>query len=120
MLVWFADLLLGIGNSLAWAYVARPNCTVLGSIRDDAALGVTELRAFPKGNGSRLLLVKIESFSPTDANNTVKEMKAAGIDHIDILIPNTGVSPPVDPLEMVDPRVVASTFHINALGSLSL
>ncbi|KAI1506669.1 NAD(P)-binding protein [Biscogniauxia marginata] len=110
----------GIGNALARAYIARPNCTVVGSIRDDAARGVTELKAFPKGNGSRLLLVHIESSSPTDANNAVEEIKAAGIDHIDILITNAGVSPPVDPLETVDLGVVASTFHINALGPLAL
>lgn len=44
-----------------------------------------------------------------------------GIDHIDILIPNAGVSPALEPIETVDLAVVASTFHINvnALGPLS-
>lgn len=109
-----------MGNALARAYVAQPNCTVVGSIRDDAAPGVFELKATPKGDGSHLLIVKIESSTPTDARNAVQEMEAAGIDHIDILIANAGVSPPIEPIETVDIGIVASTFHVNALGPLAL
>ncbi|KAI1380463.1 NAD(P)-binding protein [Hypoxylon crocopeplum] len=110
----------GIGNALVRAYIARSNCTVVGSIRDYASPGVLQLEASPKGDGSRLLLVKIESSSLTDASSAVKEMEAAGIDHIDILIPNAGTSPPIESMETVDLGVVSSTFHVNALGPLSL
>ncbi|KAI6080371.1 NAD(P)-binding protein [Hypoxylon rubiginosum] len=110
----------GIGNALARAYIGRPNCTVVGTIRDHTSSGVAQLEASPKGNGSRLILVKVESSSLTDARDAVEEMEAAGIDHIDILIPNAGTSPPVESLETVDLGVVASAFHVNALGPLSL
>lgn len=110
----------GIGKSLSQAYLARPNHTVVGSIRDDTAPGVAELKASPKGDGSRLLLVKIESASPQDAGKAVKEMEAEGIDHIDILIPNAGVSPPVEPIETVDLGVLSSAFNVNAMGPLAL
>ncbi|KAI1747182.1 NAD(P)-binding protein [Xylaria castorea] len=110
----------GLGNALARAYVSRPNCTVVGSIRDDAAPGVAELKAFTKGSGSKLILVKLENSSTTDALDAVKVMEGEGIDHIDILIPNAGVSPPLIPLETVDLEVVANTFQVNALGPLSL
>lgn len=98
----------------------RPNCTVVGSIRDDSAPGVSELKDSPKGDGSQLLLVKIESSKPSDAKKAVEEIEAAGIDHIDILIANAGVSPPIEPIETVDLSVVTSTFNINALGPLAL
>ncbi|KAF7538958.1 hypothetical protein G7054_g2540 [Neopestalotiopsis clavispora] len=110
----------GIGKSLAQAYLARPNHIVVGSIRDDAAPGVAELKAGPKGDGSRLLLVKIESASPQDASNAVKEMEAEGVDHVDILLPCAGVSPPVDPLETVDLGVLGNAFNVNAVGPLAL
>ncbi|CAG8961346.1 hypothetical protein HYFRA_00013807 [Hymenoscyphus fraxineus] len=110
----------GVGNALARKYIALPNCTVVGSIRDDSAPGVAELKNSPKGEGSQLLLVKIESSSPTDASNVVKELDAIGIDHIDILIPNAGVSPPLEPIDTVDLGVVTSTFQVNALGPLAL
>ncbi|KAI0176929.1 hypothetical protein BJ166DRAFT_10807 [Pestalotiopsis sp. NC0098] len=110
----------GIGKSLAQAYLARPNHIVVGSIRDDTAPGVAELKATPKGEGSRLLLVKIESASPQDASRAVKEMEAEGIDHVDILIPNAGVSPPVEPIETVDLGVLSNAFNVNAMGPLAL
>ncbi|KAK9424855.1 hypothetical protein SUNI508_13377 [Seiridium unicorne] len=110
----------GVGNALARAYVARPHCTVVGTMRDDASPGVADLKATPKGDGSRLLLVKLESSAPSDASSVVKEMEAAGIDHIDVVIPNAGVSPPLESLKTVDPAVVVSTFNVNALGPLTL
>jgi NAD(P)-dependent dehydrogenase (short-subunit alcohol dehydrogenase family) len=105
---------------LARAYIARPTCTVVGAIRDDTAAGVAELKAAPRGDGSRLLLVNIESSSTDDAKNAVKAMEAAGIDHIDILIPNAGVSPDLEPIETVDLSILTSAFSINAIGPLSL
>lgn len=114
------NYLLGVGNALARAYITLPNCIVVGSIRDDTAPGVTELKASPKGDGSQLLLVKVESSSPTDASNVVTALEAVGITHIDILIANAGVSPLIEPIETVDLEVVARTFQINALGPLAL
>ncbi|KAI8965387.1 NAD(P)-binding protein [Daldinia sp. FL1419] len=110
----------GIGNALARIYLSRPNCTVVGSIRDEKARGVTELKASPKGGGSKLLLVKIESSAPEDATRAVEEIKAAGIDHIDIVIANAGISPPIVSLETVSLEDVTGAFNINAVGAIAL
>ena len=110
----------GIGKTLAQAYLSRPSHTVVGTIRDDSAPGVVELKASAKGPGSKLLLVDVESASPTDAKRAVEEATASGIDHIDIVIANAGVSPPVVPLETVELADVTGTFNINALGPLAL
>ncbi|KAI1868496.1 uncharacterized protein JN550_006412 [Neoarthrinium moseri] len=110
----------GLGKTLAQIYLARPQCSVVGSVRDETATGVTELKAAPRGDGSSLLIVKIESSSSTDASKAVKEMVAAGIDHIDILIPNAGMSPDIEPIETVDISVLSTTFNVNAMGPLSL
>ncbi|KAI1410340.1 NAD(P)-binding protein [Hypoxylon sp. FL1857] len=110
----------GIGNALAQSYLSRPNTTVIGTIRDYNGPGVVELKASFKGSESKLLLLKVESSSPADAISAVEEMNTAGIDHIDILIANAGVSPPLVPLEIVDVEEVARTFNVNALGPLAL
>ncbi|KAI1141964.1 NAD(P)-binding protein [Hypoxylon sp. FL0543] len=110
----------GIGQALAQSYLSRTSCTVVGTIRDFTAPGVAELRACSPGSGSKLFLVKVESSLPEDAIKAVEEMDAAGIDHIDVLITNAGVSPPVVPLETVNLEEVASTFNVNALGPLAL
>jgi hypothetical protein len=56
----------------------------------------------PIVKGSKLLLVTIEISSSTDPKNGIKEIEAAGIQHVDIIIAKAGVSPPVDSLETVD------------------
>ncbi|KAI1147183.1 aflatoxin biosynthesis ketoreductase nor-1 [Nemania diffusa] len=110
----------GIGYALAQAYLLRSNYTVVGSIGDHDAPGVVELKASPKGSGSRLLLVKIDSAVPEDAARAVEEMKVAGIDHIDILIANAGVSPLMEPIETVSLDDMTNTINVNALGPLTL
>ncbi|TVY14234.1 Norsolorinic acid ketoreductase [Lachnellula arida] len=106
----------GIGFALVQAYLSQTNCTVIASARNGSA----ELKALPAGNGSKLLLVTIENLSSTDPKNAAKEIEAAGIRYIDIVIANAGVSPPVDPLETVELEEMSTTFKINALGPLGL
>ncbi|KAK7972313.1 NAD(P)-binding protein [Apiospora saccharicola] len=110
----------GLGNALAHAYLARPNCTVVGSVRDVTAPGVASLKSAATGPNYTLLLVKIESASSTNAQDAVDQMRAAGIDRIDVLIANAGVSPPLVPLETESLAAIESAFRVNALGPLAL
>ncbi|KAK7917840.1 Short-chain dehydrogenase/reductase SDR [Apiospora marii] len=110
----------GLGNALAQSYLTRSDCTVVGSLRDETAPGVAALKSAAAEHNSNLLLVKIESASDTDAKEAVEEMKVTGIDHIDILIANAGVSPPLVPLETESLAAIESAFRINALGPLAL
>ncbi|KAI1807002.1 NAD(P)-binding protein [Daldinia bambusicola] len=110
----------GLGNTLAQVYLSRPNCTVIGSIRDENSSGVSELKTSPTGNGSKLLPVKIESSVFGDAKRVVEEIKAEGVDHIDIVIANSAISPPILPLEDVDLEQVVDAFNVNAVGAIAL
>lgn len=109
-----------MGNSLAQAYLSRPNCIVLGTVRDIEAPGITTLRTSAKASGSELVLAKVESSSPPDAANVVEELKVRGIGYIDVVIANAGISPPVTGLESVAVDEVKNAFDINALGPLTL
>ncbi|KAK6857399.1 NAD(P)-binding protein [Apiospora arundinis] len=110
----------GIGNALARSYLSRPNCTVVGSVRNGNTPGVAALKTVAADIGSKFLIVEIESASETDAKDAVQQMRAAGIDHIDILIANAGVSPPIVGLETVDLASIESAVRVNALGPLAL
>lgn len=111
----------GLGNSLAEAYLAKDNCAVIGTIRDDTSPGVAALQAAKKGTNSDLHLVKLESSSTTDAADAIAEVKAqAGISHIDVLIANAGLSPPVASLETVGLDELKHSLAVNALGPLAL
>lgn len=92
----------------------------MGSIRNNASPAVAELKASPTGEGSKLLLVHIESSSSEDPKKAVAELEAKGIDHVDIVIANAGGSPPVVPLDDVSADDMITAFRINVLGPLAL
>jgi NAD(P)-dependent dehydrogenase (short-subunit alcohol dehydrogenase family) len=113
----------GIGKGFAQAYLSRPNHIVIGSIRESAASspGVAELRAFPPAGGSRLQLVTIESKSPTDAGNALREVADSGIDHLDLVIANAGGTPvPTTPFESVEAHEMIREYQVNVVGPLML
>ncbi|KAI1120198.1 aflatoxin biosynthesis ketoreductase nor-1 [Nemania abortiva] len=112
----------GIGKALAAAYLARPNHTVIGSIRDTSAADqVEELTRSSVAENSKLMLVTIENTAPGDPQQALEEMRAAGIDHLDIVISNAGGgSPPLAPLNTVDADEMLEAYHTNAVGPLRL
>ncbi|KAK7949583.1 aflatoxin biosynthesis ketoreductase nor-1 [Apiospora saccharicola] len=107
----------GIGRTLAETYLSKPNHTVIGSTRSgkDADLG-----AFPAADGSKVILVKIESTTLSDPEAAVKELTAAGVDHVDVVIANAGLSPAVLPPAVADLEDAAQAFTVNTLGPWSL
>jgi NAD(P)-dependent dehydrogenase (short-subunit alcohol dehydrogenase family) len=110
----------GIGQALARAYLAQPNTTVIGSVRNKADPKYQDLKSSPAASGSKLILVTIESSSQTDPHQAVDEIKAAGIDHVDIASANAGFSPPPAPLETIEIKAMEEAFRVNTLGPLIL
>lgn len=110
----------GIGKALVEAYLSRPNHTVIGSVRDNTTPAAQHLKSLPAATGSKLLLVSIENTSLTDPKKAVEDIKAAGIDHIDVVIANAGWSPPIVPLDNVDIKDVKEAFDINTVGPILL
>ncbi|KAI1178016.1 hypothetical protein F4777DRAFT_540218 [Nemania sp. FL0916] len=110
----------GIGRSLAEAFLARPNHTVIGSVRDQTSSTAEELKAVTPADGSRLILVKIDGTQPSDPAAAIKEAEAAGVDHIDIAISVVGGAGGLSPLDKVTPEEVTNAVALNALGPLAL
>ncbi|KAI0189469.1 NAD(P)-binding protein [Astrocystis sublimbata] len=111
----------GIGKKMAEICLSRPNHVVIGSVRDDDTPSVAELRNFTPAEGSKLLLVHIESTSPEDPKKAAAEVEAAGITHVDTIIANAGASPfPVEPIETVPNEHMIWAFQANAAGPLGL
>jgi NAD(P)-dependent dehydrogenase (short-subunit alcohol dehydrogenase family) len=110
----------GIGHALALAYLAQPNTIVIGSVRNKADPKYQDLKSSPAATGSKLILVTIESSSQTDPQQAVEDIKAAGINHVDIAIANAGFAPPPAPPETVEIKDMEETFRVNTLGPLIL
>lgn len=109
----------GFGKALLRAYLARGNYTVIGTYRDSTA--AEQLKTLPAGPKSRLILVKVESTSFQDPATAVKDIAAAGVDHIDIVVANAGgTAENIVPLDAVSPKEVSDVFTVNALGPLVL
>ncbi|GAD91610.1 hypothetical protein SMAC_12125 [Paecilomyces variotii No. 5] len=110
----------GLGKALAQAYLARPNHIIIGSVRNASDASVQELKDTPAATGSKLHLVSFESTSSTDVKKAVKQIEAAGISHIDLVIANSGISPDPTPIPSLDMNDVITAFHVNTGGPLIL
>lgn len=82
----------GIGKGILERYLQKPNHTVIAANRDPSHPTSKELESLPKSEGTTLHIVKIDALSPTDQVAAVQELAAKGINHIDILIANSGIA----------------------------
>ena len=95
----------GLGKGLLELYLARPNYIVIAANRDPEHPTSKVLSDLPKGAGSRLIVAKVDSSVEKDPFEAVKALGAEGIDHLDVVIANAGVSyifPKVSDLKIED------------------
>lgn len=93
---------------------------MIGSVRDTTDPSVQELKDIPVATGSRLLLVAFESTSATEVAKAIREIEAAGITHLDLVIANAGICPTPTPISTVDIKDVTAAFNVNTGGPLIL
>ncbi|KAF7552718.1 hypothetical protein G7Z17_g4124 [Cylindrodendrum hubeiense] len=83
----------GLGKGLLQRYLALPNHIVIAGNRDPGHPTSQALAELPKGEGSSLIVVKIDASVNQDAFDAVKELqKSHGIEYLDVVIANAGVS----------------------------
>ncbi len=95
----------GIGKGLLEIYLAKSDHIVIAANRDPEHPTSKALADLPKGAGSRLIVVKIDASIESDAFAAVEKLAAEGIDHLDVVIANAGVSyiwPKVSDLKIAD------------------
>lgn len=81
----------GLGEGILKRYLAKPDHIVIAANRNPDHPTSKALADLPKGPGSRLIVVKIDARSETDALSAIQELKDQGIDHIDIVIANAAL-----------------------------
>ncbi|KAI0476567.1 hypothetical protein GGR56DRAFT_643382 [Xylariaceae sp. FL0804] len=96
----------GIGRGLLSRYLAQPNTVVIAANRDPSQPSSQSLKDLPKGEGSRLILIKLDASVEQDAHDVVKELEGShGVGHLDLVIANAGKSygwPTVAQLKIAD------------------
>lgn len=106
----------GLGRELVAQYLARPHYTVIAALRDVESPSAQFLLNLPAGEGSKVVLVKIESTSTTDPSEAAKQLEAQGITKLDIIIANAGIVGKQGPVESIHPEEVAEVYLVNAVG----
>lgn len=84
----------GIGLGFVKAYLARPNHTVIAAVRDPSkSKGVFE--SLTPASNSRVIVVRIDSTDRGSAKAAIEEIQQQqqhGINHLDVVIANAGIS----------------------------
>lgn len=82
----------GLGKGLLELYLVKPNHIVIAANRDPAHASSKALADLPTGPDSKLIVVKTDASVEADPFEAVKELEKQGIDHLDLVIANAGVS----------------------------
>ncbi|KAH7305304.1 hypothetical protein B0I35DRAFT_114883 [Stachybotrys elegans] len=111
----------GIGKAILSIYLSQPGRTVISGVRDVNHPSVAELRTLPVGTGSKLIVVKIDSTVPSDAQAAVSELKALhGITKLDTVIANAGVGKFWGLVADTPISEVEDHFKVNSIGPFAL
>jgi norsolorinic acid ketoreductase len=111
----------GIGKGVLSQVIARPNTTVIAGLRDTSDSTAKELTEVPVGSGSKLIVVKIDASSDTDAEEAIKSLKSQhNINHLDVVVANSGVLEQWGPTSEVTPSELRKHFEINTIAPIKL
>jgi norsolorinic acid ketoreductase len=112
----------GIGYDLVAKYLSRNNTTVIATVRQPNSPEATQLNDLPKGEGSKVIIVKIESTSETDAQDAVSTLGDHQINHLDLVIANSGLFALHAFVEVskIQTKDLMDHFNVNTGGTLRL
>lgn len=102
-------------------YLAQPDTTVIGTIREISSEKAKDLNTLPKSHGSSLIVVQLHANSPSSAMKAVSEIQTQHhIEHIDVVIANAGICNHWGPVQEMADSEVLSHIEVNTLGPLRL
>lgn len=111
---------IGLGLGFVSTYASRPNHTVIAAVRESSSASSKALSSLPTGSGSKIVTVKIDSKSETDAAAAAQAVEAAGVNHVDVVIANAGISTDYSCVDQVPLDVLREHVDVNAYGPLIL
>ncbi|KAL0260778.1 hypothetical protein SLS55_004469 [Diplodia seriata] len=110
----------GIGFGLVEALVQRPGVTVAAAIRDITKKeGVEQLNA-KAAKGSKVVAVQIRAGNTDDAQALPATLSGHGIDHLDAVIANAGISNYYGTAATTPLEEYRDHFEVNTIGLVTL
>ncbi|OLN81012.1 Norsolorinic acid ketoreductase 5 [Colletotrichum chlorophyti] len=110
----------GLGKGLLERYLKLPNHTIIAANRNPDHATSKELFKLPMAEGTKLIVVKLDSCVWQDAFDAMKTLEDQGINHLDIVIANAGVAytwPTVAEVKLED---MIAHMEPNAYGVVAL
>jgi norsolorinic acid ketoreductase len=100
----------------------RDNTTVVAAVRNPQSAEAKELSSLPTGTGSKLIVVKVDAGSDTDALEAVKSIKTEGVTSLDIVIANAGIFDTAALVPVADVKIAQIQEHleVNTVGPIRL
>lgn len=111
---------------MATEFLSRPNTIVIAGLRDPSIPSSQDLLKLPVGPSSRLIVVKIDSASATDASAAIDVLQTTHkIDHLDVVIANAAIGKTSDNIlegtcAGINIKDVYEHFAVNTIGPLLL
>lgn len=110
----------GIGKGLTSALLLRPDTTVIAGVRDVAS-ATSVLTDLPKGSGSKLIIVHLDSCSETSPAAAVTELaNTHSITSLDVLIANAGIARSGSPILSTTSSALLEHFTVNTIAPVLL
>ncbi|KAH7146886.1 aflatoxin biosynthesis ketoreductase nor-1 [Dactylonectria estremocensis] len=109
----------GLGKGFTEKLLQRPGVTVVATARDPAKAAA--LNSLPKGEGSKLIILKLDSQIDADAAAAVVQLqKDHGIKSLDVVIANAGIMHSGTTVSKTTPDSLRDHFNTNSIGPVTL
>ncbi|KXX76489.1 Norsolorinic acid ketoreductase [Madurella mycetomatis] len=110
----------GLGLGLVGKFLSQPNHTVIAANRDPSHPTSQALADLPKGDGSKLIVVKYDASVERSAFDAVKQAQGQGIAHLDIVVANAAIVKHYPLAKDAQRSELLEHFKVNVLGPLEL
>ncbi|KAJ5704306.1 Short-chain dehydrogenase/reductase SDR [Penicillium malachiteum] len=112
----------GIGRALVEKYLTRDYVTVVASVHNPASPDAVSLSTLPTGHSSRVIVVKIDAASDTDAKEAVASLVSHRVSSLDIVIANAGVFSGAEFKTIADAKIseIQNNLNVNTVGPIRL
>jgi len=117
----YSPILPGIGRALVAVYLSRPNSIVVAAVRDPSTDTSRSLTSLPKHETSKLIIVKLDSSSDSDAVAAVETLVCVdSISHLDVVVANAGIFEAPGPTDQLRIEDVRKHIDVNGIAPLLL
>lgn len=110
----------GIGKELVAKLLLKPGLTVVATVRD-VGKAKQSLNELPKAEGSKLVIVKLDSQVDTDAREAVAKLRSDhGITFLDVAVANAGIAHSGTTVSGTNITAFRDHINTNTIGPITL